>query len=228
MTAHACPPDCAWCDYNRGARYSQAFWLWASDPQHVTHPPDRDASDDAWRAWAAENGLEFVTDDDPGASGNGAPPGASSVHPLDKKGSPPMPRMTIEEARKMTDREVAAKARALVKWAEQNDATLDMAHDVRTLVLLAYSGVIADDDAALAREAEEAAQKAEDAQIEAEAQELARKQKVEQRAAELAQAKPAATIPALAREAEDDLSKASTTPSTTPSTSGDAQPNTNT
>lgn len=133
-----------------------------------------------------------------------------------------MPRMTIEEARKLSKREIATMARALIIWAEQNDATIDLAHDVRTLVKLAYSDVIAEDDADRAREAEEAAQKAEDAQIEAEAQQLARKQRVEQRAAELAQPKPAATIPAPPPVTEDE------NPVGQPQSSGEQNANTNT
>jgi hypothetical protein len=54
-----CEAGCLWCDFNRGVRYSRAFTMWLAHPD-VTRPPDRDASDMQWDAWAAENGLEFV------------------------------------------------------------------------------------------------------------------------------------------------------------------------
>lgn len=54
-------PGCAWCDFNRGFRWQQAFYWWLAEGwEGLPMPPDRDASDMQWDAWCAEAGVEFA------------------------------------------------------------------------------------------------------------------------------------------------------------------------
>ena len=53
-----------------------------------------------------------------------------------------MARMTIDDARRLSTEQRAELGERIIRWCEQNDATNEMAHDIRTLALLACHDAI--------------------------------------------------------------------------------------